>query len=99
MIEVEPVISGKVLLKVNHLEKQRFFAADHPETIEVDLTDAIKREEFLHLGFRSVSTNKIAPTMRHPYYRRVAFRVKDLYLLTRQGKIVRDLGFPNLIGE
>jgi len=97
VLHIEPVISGKVWLKINKRGKEMFSKNEHTQVFEITLEDDLKEREFLHLEFRSASSKKLPATSLYPYPRRVSFCVKDLYYLTADGRIIKDLGFPNLI--
>lgn len=83
-LKVESVVSGDVMVRINNMEEHRFILGDRNcdiKTIELKLSDKLRQKEFLHLEFR----------------RSVSLRIRDLYYVSTEGRIITNLGFPNLI--
>lgn len=93
-IRITSLCANNVRYLINNIHYGAVKIKTEAVTIDVILTDEMKRLGFAHIKFVSKKTIDIAPTFTVPVKRKCAFIIQDICLKTEGGRCVRDFGLP-----
>lgn len=99
MIVLQPLCSTQLRYFINNKFSGATAMDRDRSTIEVAVTDDMKRSNFLHIEFRADKDIDIGPSPLTFARRRGSFLIKDISLRKEGGGEVKDLGLPSFQGE
>lgn len=98
-IRIAPLCDNNVGYLVNNAHAGAVVIKTDPATIEILLTDAMKRLDFMHIKFVSEKAADVGRTSAIPVPRKCAFIIRDIYLHAEDNRYVRAVGLPQFTGH
>lgn len=93
-IGIKPLCSTHLKYIINNRYSGSILLNNYITTIEVALTDEMKKTDFLHIKFASGSDMDIRALPLIPTERKGSFQIQGISLKMEDGSEVRDIGLP-----